>query len=89
MRAGLSLLLFPFQDPSLSVQGAGSVCGGTILGIGFVVRSDFFFFGADCPTDWCRCGAAQIYTKEGLELARATLVNVKGETVYDELVKPT
>lgn len=31
----------------------------------------------------------QIYTGEGLELARATFVNVKGETVYDELIKPT
>ncbi|CAN0472990.1 unnamed protein product [Ascophyllum nodosum] len=30
-----------------------------------------------------------VYTKAGLELARATFVNVKGEIVYDELVKPT
>ncbi|CAM9237230.1 unnamed protein product [Scytosiphon promiscuus] len=36
--------------------------------------------GVDCE---------MIYTSAGLELARATLVNVRREVVYDELVKPT
>ena len=31
----------------------------------------------------------EVYTRAGLELARATFVNVKGQIVYDELVRPT
>eukprot|EP00903_Cladosiphon_okamuranus_P009129 g8722.t1 len=43
-------------------------------------RKGTVILGVDCE---------MVYTKEGLALARATLVNVKGQKVYDELVKPT
>lgn len=77
MRVGLWLL-----SPTLPSTPAGSVSlwvrGLLVLDLAFVFVADSF--------DWC---AEQVYTQEGLELARATLVNVKGQTVYDELVKPT
>lgn len=70
-------LPFSAQSPLL-LRSVLVVCG--------MVVSDRVAFSPTCRALVC---TEQVYTAEGLELARATVVNVKGQTVYDELVKPT